>query len=140
MADKQDKLILGNIDSIRDWGHAEDFVYAQWLMLQQKQAKDYVIATGETHTVKEFVEKSFAVVGVDIAWKGKGVDEKGYCKKTNKILVEISPKYFRPTEVDLLHGDPTMAEKELGWKRKVSFEELVKRMVISDCAELGIKL
>ncbi|MCL2591743.1 MAG: GDP-mannose 4,6-dehydratase [Defluviitaleaceae bacterium] len=140
LAGKQNKLVLGNIDSIRDWGHAEDFVYAQWLMLQQKEAKDYVIATGETHTVREFVERSFAIAGVDIIWKDKGVDEKGLCKKTGNVLVEVSPKYFRPTEVDLLHGDPTKAEKELGWKRKISFDELVKRMVVSDCRELGIKL
>jgi len=140
VAGKQDRLVLGNIDSIRDWGHAEDFVFAMWLMLQQDKPKDYVIATGETHTVKEFVEAAFRNVGIDIVWSGRGVDEKGYCKKTKRVYVEVSPKYFRPTEVDLLHGDPSNAERELGWKRKVSFDELVRRMVASDCKEVGIIL
>jgi len=140
LAGRQDKLALGNMDAKRDWGHAEDYVYGMWLMLQQKEAKDYILATGETHAVREFVEKAFAVAGVTITWKGKGVDEKGICKKTGRVYVEINPKYFRPTEVDLLHGNPAKAEKELGWKRKVSFDELVKRMVVSDCFEAGIKL
>ncbi|KAI4453332.1 gdp-mannose 46-dehydratase [Holotrichia oblita] len=140
LAGKQDRLTLGNLDSIRDWGHAQDYVEGMWRILQQDKPQDFVLATGETHTVKEFVELSFKFAGIDIVWKGSGVDEKGYCKKRGRLYVDVSPKYFRPTEVDLLHGDPTKAERELGWKRHVSFEELVKRMVVSDCLENGIKL
>jgi GDPmannose 4,6-dehydratase len=103
-----------------------------WLMLQQKKADDYVLATGETHTVREFIEKAFETVGIDIVWKGKGVDEKGYDKKTGKVLVEVSKEFYRPAEVDLLLGDPSKAEKELGWKAKTKFEELVKMMVSAD--------
>jgi len=138
MAGKQDVLKLGNLDSIRDWGHAQDFIEAMWLMLQQPKADDYVVATGETHTVREFVEKSFKLVGVTIQWKGKGVDEKGYDAKTNKVLVEVDPQYFRPSEVEHLHGNPAKAEKALNWKRRVSFDELVRRMVVSDCKAEGV--
>ena len=129
---RQDILTLGNMNSKRDWGHAKDFVYAQWLMLQQDKPQDYVIATGETHTVREFVELSFKEVGVDIEWQGIGIDEKGINNSTGKVLVEIDEKYFRPTEVELLLGDPSKAEKELGWKRQVSFQELVSGMVKYD--------
>jgi GDPmannose 4,6-dehydratase len=129
---RQKVLKLGNMDAKRDWGHAKDFVYAQWLMLQQDKPQDYVIATGETHTVREFVEVAFKEIGVDIKWQGKGVDEKGVDSKTKEVLVEVDAKYFRPTEVELLLGDPTKAEKELGWKRKVSFQELVSGMVKYD--------
>ena len=129
---RQKMLKLGNMDAKRDWGHAKDFVYAQWLMLQQDKPQDYVIATGETHTVREFVELSFKEVGVDIEWKGTGIDEKGIDSKTGKILVEVDEKYFRPAEVELLLGDPTKAEKELNWKRQVSFQELVSGMVKYD--------
>ncbi len=129
---RQQVLKLGNIDAKRDWGHAKDFVYAQWLMLQQDKPVDYVIATGETHTVREFVELAFKEIGVNIEWQGQGVNEKGVDTKTGTILVEIDERYFRPAEVELLLGDPTKAEKELNWKRKVSFQELVSGMVKYD--------
>jgi len=129
---RQKVLRLGNLDAKRDWGHAKDFVYAQWLMLQQDEPQDYVIATGETHTVREFVELSFKEIDIDIEWQGVGVNEKGIDVSTGKILVEVDEKYFRPAEVELLLGDPTKAEKELGWKRKVSFQELVAEMVRYD--------
>ena len=120
------------MDSKRDWGHAKDFVYAQWLMLQQDKPQDFVIATGETHTVREFVELAFKEIDIDIKWQGNGVDEKGVDDKTGKVLVEVDTKYFRPSEVELLLGDPSKAEKELGWKRKISFQELVSGMVKYD--------
>jgi len=129
---RQQVLKLGNLNAKRDWGHAKDFVYAQWLMLQQDEPKDYVIATGETHTVREFVELAFKEVGVDIEWQGVGVDEKGINASTGKVLVEIDEKYFRPLEVELLLGDPSKAEKELGWQRQVSFQDLVSLMVKYD--------
>ena len=129
---RQNVLKLGNLDAKRDWGHAKDFVYAQWLMLQQDKPQDYVIATGETHTVREFVELSFKEVDIDIEWKGIGVEEKGIDSNTGKVLVEIDEKYFRPAEVELLLGDPSKAEKELGWKRQFSFKELVSGMVKYD--------
>jgi GDPmannose 4,6-dehydratase len=129
---KQDKLFLGNMDAKRDWGHAKDYVYAQWLMLQQDIPKDYVIASGETHTVREFVELSFNEVGIEIEWNGTGVDEKGLDKKSGKVLVEIDEQYFRPSEVEILLGDPSKAELELGWKRKISFRELISTMVKYD--------
>jgi GDPmannose 4,6-dehydratase len=128
----QKVLTLGNLDAKRDWGHAKDFVYAQWLMLQQKKPQDYVIATGETHTVREFVEVAFKEVGINIKWLGNGINEKGVDSITGKILVEVDEKYFRPVEVELLLGDSTKAEKELNWKRKVSFQELVSEMVKYD--------
>ena len=129
---RQQVLKLGNIDAKRDWGHAKDFVYAQWLMLQQDKPVDYVIATGETHTVREFVELAFKEIGINIEWQGQGVNEKGFDAKTGTILVEIDERYFRPAEVELLLGDPSKAEKELNWKRKVSFQELVSGMVRYD--------
>jgi GDPmannose 4,6-dehydratase len=128
----QKKLYLGNIDSSRDWGHARDYVEGMWLMLQQATPDDYVLATGETQTVRSFVELAFAEIGRPVAWKGKGVDEKGLDAKTGEILVEIDPRYFRPTEVDFLLGDPSKAHAKLGWKHKTSFPELVKEMVASD--------
>jgi GDPmannose 4,6-dehydratase len=129
---RQQVLKLGNIDAKRDWGHAKDFVYAQWLILQQDKPVDYVIATGETHTVREFVELAFKEVGINIEWQGQGINEKGFNAKTGTILVEIDERYFRPAEVELLLGDPSKAEKELNWKRKVSFQELVSGMVRYD--------
>ena len=129
---KQKKLYLGNLDAKRDWGHAKDYVYAQWLMLQQDSPADYVIATGETHTVREFVELAFKEVGIYIQWEGQGVNEKGVDKKTGITLVEVDERYFRPAEVELLLGDPSKAEKELNWKRKVSFQELISGMVQYD--------
>lgn len=128
----QDYLELGNMDSKRDWGHSKDYVMAMWLMLQQEKADDYVIATNETRTVREFVEKSFSHVGIDIVWQGEGVNETGIDKATNKIVVKINPKFFRPAEVDILLGNPEKAEKELNWKREISFEQLVERMVKND--------
>ena len=129
---RQQVLKLGNMNAKRDWGHAKDFVYAQWLMLQQDNPKDYVIATGEAHTVREFVELAFQEVEIAIKWQGQGVNEKGINIKTGKILVEVDKKYFRPAEVDILLGDPSKAEKELNWKRKVSFQDLVSGMVRYD--------
>lgn len=135
MAGKQEKISLGNLNAKRDWGFAGDYVEGMWLMLQQDKPDDYVLATGETHTVREFVETAFNEVGIKIEWKGTGIDEKGYCAKTGKLLVDVNPKFFRPAEVDLLLGDPTKAEKKLGWRRKVSFNELVKMMIDSDMAK-----
>jgi GDPmannose 4,6-dehydratase len=128
----QKKLYLGNIDSSRDWGHARDYVEGMWMMLQQDQPDDYVLATGETQTVRRFVEIAFAEIGRPIAWKGKGVDEKGLDAKTGDVLIEIDPRYFRPTEVDFLLGDPSKAHAKLGWKHKTTFSELVKEMVAAD--------
>jgi len=128
----QEKLYLGNLDAKRDWGHARDYVEGMWKILQHKTADDFVLATGETHAVREFLELSFAEVGRTIKWKGKGVAEKGLDAKTGKVLVEIDPRYFRPTEVDLLLGDPTKAHKLLKWKHKTSFRAMVKEMVAAD--------
>ncbi|MSP89937.1 MAG: GDP-mannose 4,6-dehydratase [Alphaproteobacteria bacterium] len=128
----QDKLFLGNIDAKRDWGHARDYVEGMWLILQQDKPDDYVLATGEAHTVREFVEHAFAAVGRAISWRGKGVDEKGVETKTGKTLVEIDSRYFRPTEVPYLLGDPTKARTRLGWRHKIVFGELVKEMVAAD--------
>lgn len=130
----QDHLELGNMDSKRDWGHSKDYVHAMWLMLQQDAADDYVVATGETRTVREFVELAFGHVGIDVEWKGEGVDEIGVDKATGKTIVTINPKFFRPAEVDVLLGDPAKAEKKLGWKRDISFSQLVERMVKNDMA------
>jgi len=131
---KQEILHLGNIDAKRDWGHARDYVRAMWLMLQQDAPRDYVIATGETHTVREFVTLAFAEIGVTIEWRGTGVDEQGIDAATGTLRVAIDPKYFRPAEVELLLGDPTRAETELGWKREVAFHDLVAGMVRYDLA------
>ena len=128
----QKKLFLGNLDAKRDWGHARDFVAGMWLILQQKKPDDYVLATGESHTVREFVEKSFAHVGRKIAWKGKDAKEKGVDAKTGETLIQIDPRYFRPTEVDHLQGDARKARKVLGWKPKTSFKDLVDDMMTSD--------
>lgn len=130
----EEKLFLGNIYAQRDWGHARDYIEGMWLMLQQDQPEDYVLATNETHRVKEFVEKAFLIKGIDIAWKGEGLDEIGYDKNTGREIIFIDEKYFRNTEVDLLIGDSTKARNELGWVPKIGFDELVKEMVESDCA------
>ena len=161
----QQKLYLGNLDAKRDWGHAKDFVRAMWLMLQQKKPDDYVIATGESHSVREFVELAFREIGVGIQWKGKGVKEKGIISKirdqkpevggqraegrgqeaesrgqdkllrVGDVVVEVDPRYFRPTEVDELLGDASKARKELGWNPEMSFQEMVSSMVQSDLEE-----
>ncbi|EJT6493244.1 GDP-mannose 4,6-dehydratase [Clostridium perfringens] len=137
MAGKQEKLSLGNLDAKRDWGFAGDYVEGMWRILQQEKPQDYVLATNETHTVREFVELAFAEVGIEIEWKGKDVEEKGYDKATGRLLVDVNPRYFRPAEVELLWGDSTKAEKELGWERKVSFKGLVSMMVDSDMKEIA---
>eukprot|EP00127_Corallochytrium_limacisporum_P000807 Clim_evm93s25 gene=Clim_evmTU93s25 len=129
---QQEKLELGNLSAKRDWGHARDYVEGMWRILQQEKPDDYVLATGEMHSVREFVEASFQHVGVNIEWEGEGENEVGKDKATGKVLVTVNPKYYRPAEVELLIGDPAKAEKELGWKRKVSFAELVREMVESD--------
>lgn len=129
---KQDKLYLGNIDAQRDWGHAKEYVRGMWLMLQQDQADDYVLATGITTPVRTFVEWAFEEVGIHIEWRGSGVDEKGLCSETGRTLVEIDPRYFRPTEVDLLLGDPTKANENLGWVHETSPKELAIEMVQED--------
>jgi GDPmannose 4,6-dehydratase len=129
---KQDCLVLGNLDAKRDWGHAKDYVRGMWLMLQHDFPEDFVLATSEMHSVREFVEKSFAIRGFDILWRGSGVDEVGYDSVTGRVLIKISEKYFRPAEVDLLIGNSTKAEFELGWKPNVTFEELVKEMVLNE--------
>ena len=129
---RQSMLTLGNLDAKRDWGHAKDFVYAQWLMLQQNEPKDYVIATGETHTVREFVELAFSEIGITIDWQGEGVLERGIDSVSGNVLVKVDEKYFRPAEVEVLLGDPSKAERELGWKRQVSFSDLVSGMVKYD--------
>ena len=128
----QDVLELGNLDAKRDWGHAKDYVEAMWLMLQQPAPDDYVIATGEAHSVKEFVEAAFQYVGRTIKWEGEGVNEKGQDAETGQVLVKVNPKYFRPTDVDVLMGDATKAKEKIGWKPTVTFESLVKDMMDSD--------
>ena len=129
----QDKLYLGNIDSLRDWGYAKDYVECMWLILQHDTPEDFVIATGEYHTVREFTTLAFKEVGIELRWEGKGIDEKGIDARTGKVLVEIDPKYFRPAEVEQLLGDPTKAKTLLGWNpQKTSFQELVKIMVEHD--------
>lgn len=120
------------MDSKRDWGHSKDYVYAMWLMLQQDEADDYVIATNETRTVREFVEAAFSKAGMTVEWTGTGVDEVGKDKETGKVIVKINKNFFRPAEVDILLGNPEKAEKVLGWKRDISFDELVERMVKND--------
>lgn len=128
----QDCVELGNLDSKRDWGHSKDYVHAMWLMLQQDTPDDYVIATNETRTVREFVDTAFACAGIEIEWSGKGVNETGTDKATGKVVVKVNPEFFRPAEVDILLGDPSKAEKTLGWKREIPFQELVSRMVKND--------
>jgi len=133
----QDKLYIGNIDAKRDWGHAKDYVEGMWRMLQQEEPEDFVLATGETHSVREFMELAFAERGVAIEWQGAGVDEKGIDAKTGRELIEIDPRYFRPTEVELLLGDPSKAHEKLGWKHTTAFPQLVKEMVESDLKSIA---
>jgi len=129
----QEFLVLGNLDSKRDWGHAKDYCYGMWLILQNENPDDFVLATNEMHTVREFVEKSFALKGFDIKWKNSGLNEVGYDSKTKRVLIKVSEKYFRPAEVELLLGDASKANNILNWKPKVIFEKLVKEMVDFDC-------
>ena len=130
---ERDTLTLGNLDAKRDWGYAGDFIKGMWLMLQQDKPEDYVLSTNEFHSVREFVEKSFSLKGFNIKWKGSGINEVGYDENTGRELINVSEKYFRPAEVEELLGDSTKARNELGWKPEVSFDELVKIMVESDC-------
>ncbi|MBW8842464.1 MAG: GDP-mannose 4,6-dehydratase, partial [Sphingomonadales bacterium] len=128
----QDRLFLGNLDAKRDWGHARDYVEGMWRILQQPVGDDYVLATGETHSVRSFVERSFAVAGITITWQGEGIDEIGRCTESGRILVRIDPRYFRPTEVDLLIGDASKAKRVLGWTPTTSLDALITEMVEAD--------
>ena len=136
----RDVLRLGNMDAQRDWGYAKEYVEMMWLMLQQEEAEDFVVATGKMYTVREFVEKAATHAGFEIVWKGEGVDEKGYDAKTGKLIVEVDPKYFRPAEVELLIGDPTKAKEKLGWVPKVDIDELVEIMMTNDLKEAKAKV
>jgi len=149
---KQQKLFLGNLEAKRDWGFAPEYVMCQWLMLQQDRPEDYIIGTGESHTVREFLELAFNYVGIEIEWKGKGIHQKGiiksldcrhqyptFCKKEGEVLIEVDPKYFRPTEVDFLLADAKKAKEKLGWEPKIVFKELVKIMIDSDTELIGLK-
>ncbi|HEX8375045.1 MAG TPA: GDP-mannose 4,6-dehydratase, partial [Geminicoccaceae bacterium] len=133
----QERLWVGNLDALRDWGHARDYVEGMWRMLQHDRPDDYVLATGEAHSVRELVERAFARVGREVAWRGAGLDEKGVDRRTGKLLVEVDPRYFRPLEVDHLLGDPSKARRELGWRHQVTFEELVAEMVEADLLAVG---
>tara|TARA_X000001036_G_scaffold298820_1_gene277924 strand:+ start:1030 stop:2064 length:1035 start_codon:yes stop_codon:yes gene_type:complete len=133
---KRNFFTLGNLNTKRDWGSAKDYVESMWLMLKKKEPSDYVIATGKSHTVKNFVEEAFKFINIKILWKGKGLNEVGYDRKTGKILVKVDPVYFRPTDVDELRGDASKAKRELKWKSKTSFKDLVKEMMISDLKEI----
>lgn len=136
----QEKLYLGNLNSLRDWGYAKDYVECMWLMLQQEKPDDFVIATGEQYSVKQFCEFAFKEIGVELEWKGENENEKGICKSSGKILIEVDPEYYRPSEVETLLGDPTKAKTLLGWNpRKTSFEELVKIMVQHDLEKVKSK-
>ncbi len=133
----QDRLTLGNLDAKRDWGYARDFVEGMWLMLQQDIPEDYVLATGQTTTVRDFVELSFREIGIEMRWEGSGVEEKGFDRETGELLVEVSPEFFRPAEVDLLIGDPSKAKQKLGWISKTPLQELVHIMIRSDLERVG---
>ena len=128
----QRKIYLGNLDAERDWGHAREYVNGMWLMLQQQEPDDYVLATGKRHSVRSFVEKAFAETGIELAWRGKGLNEKGIETDTDRVLVEIDPRYFRPTEVDVLQGDSSKAQKKLGWTHKTDLATLCAEMVRED--------
>jgi GDPmannose 4,6-dehydratase len=132
----QDRLFMGNLDALRDWGHARDYVEGMWRIMQHDHPDDWVLATGEAHSVREFIERAFAHVGREIVWKGKGLDEKGIDRRTGKLLVEIDPRYFRPLEVDYLLGDPGKANRELGWRHATGFADLVTEMMASDLDQL----
>ncbi len=136
-AGKQEVLELGNMDAKRDWGHSKDYVRAMWLMLQQDEADDYVVASGETRSVRDFVNAAFKALGLELEWHGTGVDEYVVNKANGKTVVKVNPQFFRPAEVELLLGDPTKAETKLGWKREISFDELVARMVQADAARVA---
>lgn len=137
---KQDKLYLGNLSSLRDWGYARDYVECMWLILQNEKPEDFVIATGVQHSVREFATLAFHYAGIELEWQGEGMDEKGIDKRTGKVLVEVSPDFYRPTDVVNLRGDPSKAKKTLGWNpTKTSFEELVRRMVEHDMKKVAVE-
>ncbi|MDX3925102.1 MAG: GDP-mannose 4,6-dehydratase [Shinella sp.] len=133
----QDRLYIGNLDARRDWGHAREYVRGMWLMMQQDKPDDYVLATGKAHSVRSFVERAFSSVGIPVEWRGKGVDEKGHDASNGKLVIEVDPRYFRPTEVDLLVGDPTKAREVLGWQHETKLDELVAEMVREDIKVMG---
>ena len=136
---RQKKIFLGNLDATRDWGHARDYVEGMWRIVQQPAPDDYVLATGESHSVREFVEAAFGIVGRSVSWRGKGVEEKGFDAKTGDVLVEIDPRYFRPTEVELLIGDPSKARQRLGWHHETKFDDLVVEMVREDLKAVALE-
>ena len=137
---KQDKLYLGNLSSLRDWGYAKDYVECMWLILQQEKPEDFVIATGEQHSVREFATLAFRNVGINLRWEGEGIDEKGIDEATGRVLVEVSPDFYRPTDVVNLWGDPTKAKAKLGWNpSRTTFEELVKIMTDADMAKVAVE-
>ena len=138
LAGQQEKLSLGNMNAKRDWGFAGDYVRGMWLMLQQEGPDDYVLATGETHTVREFCEKAFLAAGLQLRWEGEGINEKGYDAETGKLLVDVNPEFYRPAEVELLWGNATKAQEKLKWKRDVSFDELVEMMVKEDLKRYAV--
>ena len=140
LAGKHQCIYLGNLDAKRDWGYAKDYVEGMWLMLQQKSPEEFVLATGETHSVREFIEECMKLLKIDFAWQGKGIKEVGIDRKTKKILIRIDPKYYRPAEVDLLLGDPSKAEKKLGLKPRTTFKKLVKIMLEADLKKEGVKI
>jgi GDPmannose 4,6-dehydratase len=131
-AGRQQVLYIGNLDAKRDWGHARDYVEGMWMILQHSSPDDFVLATGETHSVRELIERAFGIVGRTVEWSGQGIDETGRCSKSGDVLIKVDPRYFRPTEVDLLHGDPSKARELLGWKHRVPFDALVAEMVEAD--------
>lgn len=133
---RQDRLYLGNLAARRDWGHARDYVQGMWAILQQEEPDDYVLATGETTSVRQFVEWAFADAGIDLRWEGEGIDEKGFCTASGRCRVEVDPRYFRPTEVDILVGDATKARRQLGWEPETSVRDLVREMVAADISAL----
>lgn len=139
LSGKIDSITLGNLDAKRDWGHAKDYVNAMWKILQADVAEDFVIATGQTYSVRDFCERAFAFAGVDLEWAGEGLSEVGVCKATRKVRVSIDPRHFRPAEVELLHGDPTKAKVQLGWQPEYSFDDLVLEMVQNDLRRHGVQ-
>lgn len=129
---RQDRLYLGNLDAKRDWGHAREYVHGMWLMLQQEEPDDYVLATGETTQIRDFVDRAFEIVGIPLRWQGSGLEEQGICARTGRVLVEVDPRYFRPTEVELLIGDPSKARRKLGWSHQITWDQLCEEMVAAD--------
>ena len=138
LAGKQDKMILGNLDALRDWGFAKDYVEGMWLILQQPEPDDFIFSTGKQYSVRDFIKEAFGLCGFDLGWRGSGVDEVGYDKNTNRILIGVDPSFFRPTEVDTLIGDSRKAKDILNWHTKIPFKELVHLMVESDLKRNGL--